>query len=166
MKVKRREDSNSFCGPAALSLLTGKHVDKCVEEIHIFRNVYYGFRRHAVRGMTNQEMRSVLARMGFSINPVFHAQIASNFRGSTTIVGVMRWLKRQPGWNPKKKYLINVTGHYVVMKGIKLFDNKNPNGVFFGKYNHRRIRVRQAWEVSRKNARPVPSASSRQPVAS
>jgi hypothetical protein len=54
MKVRRGERSNTFCGPAALSLITGKHVDKCVEQVHEYRDGL-GKRRN-VRGMSNWEM--------------------------------------------------------------------------------------------------------------
>jgi hypothetical protein len=78
-----------------------------------------------------------------------------------TLVALMRWIKRQDFWDAKNVYLVNVTGHYVVMKGIKLFDNRNPEGIFFGRYEHRRWRVKHVWEVMRRDACPVPAASYR-----
>lgn len=159
MKVKRGERSNSFCGPAALSLITGKHVDKCVQEVHHYRRNWSPERRHTVRGMSNWEMTWTLGRLGFQQSKLCLP------KQNPTLVAFMRWLKRQERWSAKKVYLINVTGHYVVMKGIKLFDNRNPEGVFFGKYNHRRWRVKHVWEIRRQDACPVPSESSRQPDA-
>jgi hypothetical protein len=153
MKVRRGERSNTFCGPAALSLITGKHVDKCVEQVHEYRDGL-GKRRN-VRGMSNWEMTWVLGRMGFQ-------QSKLNVpKQNPTLVALMRWIKRQDFWDAKNVYLVNVTGHYVVMKGIKLFDNRNPEGVFFGRYEHRRWRVKHVWEVMRRDACPVPAASYR-----
>ena len=145
MKVRRREGDNTFCGPAALSALTGRTVDSCVKEVHAARGYdgfLSGYRRRPVKGMHNWEMTRALARLGFHARPMLVC-------GKPTIAGFMRWLKKQPYWSPEKRYLINVTGHYVVMRGIKLFDNHNPEGVFFGKYGHRRVRVKHAWEVAR-----------------
>jgi len=176
MKVKRSERSNSFCGPAALSLLSGKHVDDCVKEVHAYRNrdgFLSGFRRRSVKGMSNTEMLRVLLRMGYdntgvcSLNGYNMKTLAGpeyivvpKVITAPTLVAFMRWLKKQPQWNAKKTYLINITGHYIVMKGIKLFDNRHPEGIFFGKYGHRRARVKYAWEVARRTTHRAFSASS------
>lgn len=172
MRVKRGASSNTFCGPAALSLLTGRHVDKCVQEVHFYRRRLRGHAllcedldccnsvRYSVSSMDKSEITRVLVRMGYTINTAFHWELDKPKR-KPTLVAFKRWLKRQPCWSPKKKYLVLVTGHYVVVKGIKLFDNANPDGVFFGKYNGRRRRVSQAWEVTRRAVCPVPSEPSR-----
>jgi hypothetical protein len=168
MKVKRGERSNTFCGPAALSLLTGKHVDACIKVIHAHR--YYD---RPVRSMDRHEIIQILNNMGYLINTRFHWELDYYYvkrNTKPTLVKLMRWLKKQEHWSPKKKYLILVTGHYVVMKGIKLFDNSNPEGVFFGKYGRRRRRVSQVWEITKRckrpTSRPVPSGSPRQLAAS
>lgn len=150
MRVRRGERSNTFCGPAALSLITGKHVDECVEDVHaLWRNSFVsGGRRRAVRGMSNSEMHYALLRSGYYAKPVPTALCGTGAK--PTIARFVRWLKRQPHWHPKKLWLVNVTGHYVVVRGIKLFDNHNPEGVFFGKYAHRRVRVKHAWEIVRR----------------
>jgi hypothetical protein len=167
MKVKREERSNTFCGPAALSLITGKHVDECVKEVHAYRNLCKDPdccdpALRSVRGMSNTEMLRVLLNMKHQNTPVssLFGYDTSSLKENPTLVTFMRWLKRQGRWDAKKVYLLNTTGHYVVMKGIKLFDNRNPEGVFFGKYNRRRVRVKYAWEV-RKASCPVPSGSCR-----
>jgi hypothetical protein len=169
MKVKRGERSNTFCGPAALSLITGKHVDKCVKEVRDFRNDRHGFQRRNVRGMWNAEIVRVLDRMGFVSERKYPFEY-DTLKLDPTLVAFMRWLKKRGQWSAKKVYLINVTGHYLVMKGIKLFDNRHPEGVFFGKYDHRRRRVKYVWEVTkrckRSTSRPVPSGSPRQLAAS
>jgi hypothetical protein len=160
MKVKRNADSNKFCGPAALSLLTGRHVDSCIKEIRAFRNrdgFLSGFRRRPVKGMDKTEVVRVLNRMGYMPQTVFHWELDhvplksldEQDSGKPTLVAFMRWLKKHPCWSPKKKYLVMVTDHYVVVRGRKLFDNHNPEGVFFGRYDRRRKRVIQAWEVAR-----------------
>jgi hypothetical protein len=161
MKVKRHERSNTYCGPAALSLITGKHVDKCVEAIHsVYRNDFLsGGRRRPVRGTSRFEMISVLKQFGYQSSklsiPTFPQRLL-------TLVGFRYWLRKN-GWEPESVYLVNVTGHWLVMKGIKLFDNANPEGIFFGKYGRRRRRVMHAWKVER-TVHPVPSASSHQPA--
>lgn len=154
MKVKRGERSNSFCGPAALSLITGKHVDECVKHVHDYRNSVE-CRRRNVRGMSNWEMTWTLRRMGFEQSKLMLP------KQNPTLVAFMRWLKRQNHWDAKATYLIHVTGHYVVMKGIKLFDNHHPEGIFFGKYDHRRWRVKHAWAIRQQSSCPVPAVPCR-----
>jgi hypothetical protein len=172
MNVKRSTTSNTFCGPAALSLLTGRHVDVCIREIRAC-SVYYKSTNRPVQDMSKNDMLLALDRMGYTINSAFHWDVSGlcKERGKKpTLVALMRWLKRQDSWSPKKKYLVWVTDHFMVMKGIKLFDNSNPDGVFFGKYDQRRSRVLQVWEVTKKRklsmSRPVPSGSPRQLAAS
>jgi hypothetical protein len=146
MKVKRNERSNTFCGPAALSLITHKHVDNCVKEIHALykRDGFLsGGRRRSVRGVSRFEMLQVLTRLGYDaqVLPVVD---------KPTLVSFRRWL-RERGTDAKRIYLLNVTGHWMVMRGIKLFDNANPEGVTFGKYTKRRRRVQRAWVIARRD---------------
>jgi len=132
LKVIKNPGDNSYCGPAALSLLTGHHVSLCCYEI---RKVTC---RRAVKACSNGTMVAVLQRMGKKTTPV-------TFRGSPTLVGLVRRLRAR---TPAQRFLIRTTTHFLVLQGRRVYDNLNPDGIFFGKYNHRRYRVLAAWEVS------------------
>jgi hypothetical protein len=130
MRVLRRENSNTFCGPAALSLITGKSVDDCVS---VLKRVRQSTR--AVKGVYNEEMREALGHLGYRMHvlPV---------RGKPTLARILRSLKER---GPEHIFLINTTGHYVVLRGRKIYDNKNPEGIFVRHYRHRRARVYATW---------------------
>ena len=133
MKVLRREGSNQFCGPAALSLITGRSVDDCVG---VLKDVRHNSR--AVKGVYNGEMREALIHLGYRMHvlPV---------RGRPTLARLLRSLKER---GPEHIFLINTTGHYVVLRGRKIYDNKNPKGIFVRQYRHRRARVYATWIVA------------------
>ena len=133
MKVLRRVGSSSFCGPAALSLITGRSVDDCVTVLkHIRQSA------RAIKEIYNTEMREALAHLGYQMHvlPV---------RGRPTLAQLLRSLRER---GPEHIFLINTTGHYVVLRGRKIYDNKNPEGVFVRQYNHRRARVYASWIVA------------------
>lgn len=142
MRVLRREGSNQFCGPAALSLITGRSVDDCVG---VLKDVRHSSR--AVKGVYNGEMREALTHLGYRMHvlPV---------RGRPTLARLLRSLKER---GPENIFLINTTGHYVVLRGRKIFDNKNPEGVFVRQYRHRRARVYASWIVATETQHFAPS---------
>src|ERR1700675_4110597 len=168
MKVKRNERSNTFCGPAALSLITHKHVDNCVKTIHsLYRNDFLtGGRRRNVRGVSRYEMLQALGKLGYKatvlpIGPggslpyeLRNLPKTCMSKNGPTLVSFRRWLRKN-GTDAKTIYLLNVTGHWMVMKGIKMFDNANPEGVTFGKYTKRRRRVQLAWQIAKLDAPSV-----------
>ncbi len=133
VQVIRNKGDNTYCGPAALSLLTGHHVSLCC---HYVRKVRFNAR--PVKAISNGTMVRTLEHMGKKVAPV-------TFTGSPTLVGLVRRLRAR---RPAQRFLIRTTGHFLVLQGRRVYDNLNPTGVFFGKYNHRRYRVLAAWEVS------------------
>ena len=59
-----------------------------------------------------------------------------------------RWLKiTRPlrSCHPARPFLVNVTDHYIVVCGRKIYDNFFTEGVWLRRYPHRRIRVKKAW---------------------
>jgi len=133
VRVLRSVASNQFCGPAALSLITGKSVDDCVS---VLKDVRQSSR--AVKGVYNGEMREALSHLGYRmyVLPV---------RGRPTFARLLRSLKER---GPEHIFLINTTSHYVVLRGRKIYDNKNPEGIFVRQYQHRRARVYASWIVA------------------
>ena len=58
---------------------------------------------------------------------------------------LLRSLKER---GPEHIFLINATWHYVVLRGRKSYDNKNPEGTFVRQYRHRWVRVYATWMVA------------------
>jgi hypothetical protein len=133
VRVLRSVASNQFCGPAALSLITGRSVDDCVS---VLKNVRHS--SQVVKGVYNGEMREALNHLGYRMHvlPV---------RGRPTLARLLRSLRER---GPEYIFLINTTGHYVVLRGRKIYDNKNPEGILVRQYQHRRARVYASWIVA------------------
>jgi hypothetical protein len=119
VRVLRSVASNQFCGPAALSLITGRSVDDCVS---VLKNVRHS--SQVVKGVYNGEMREALNHLGYRMHvlPV---------RGRPTLARLLRSLRER---GPEYIFLINTTGHYVVLRGRKIYDNKNPEGILVRQY--------------------------------
>lgn len=99
--------SNKYCGPAVLSILTGKTTDECARVISSINGKY------TIEGVTLTHLIEAANRLGFdceSIDP------------SSTLFGTLIKLCRNDGI-----YIVTVTGHFVcieVDKG-KIFFNDN-----------------------------------------
>lgn len=141
MKVIKNPGDNSYCGPAAISLLTGHHVSLCC---HYMRQVTG---KRAIRAASNGSMVATLIKMGKRVRevPIHDNRVCQTLRRKPTLVGLVRLLRDR---EPHQRFLIRTTTHFLVLRGRMVYDNLNPEGVFFGKYNRRRLRVSHVWEVS------------------
>jgi len=109
LTVTRKANDNSFCGPAAISIITGKPVSEITEQLR--RNRGY---RTTIRGVANWEIISVLQYYGH-----FARQIELSIKRPTVAQFIKRLqsaLSLESGIN----YLVNTTGHYVVIRGRKI----------------------------------------------
>ena len=113
-----------------MSLLTGKNVDECVDILHRFQP--------RVKGVKNSVMLRALEHCGLRCDPLRAPQMRP------TVAAAIRALQGRPADQP---YLLNITGHYIVLKGRKIYDNFHPTGIFIREYPHRRTRVKRMWEV-------------------
>lgn len=133
--VRRNPDSNTYCGPAALSAITGRHVD---DVTHVLR---IATRKRAIRGVNSVAMFNALALMDWKINP--EPTIVELVRRSD-IPTVARWL-RQARPYPGSFYLLLLTNHWVVIRGHMLYDNRHRDGIPLTQCPYRRKRVKFAW---------------------
>jgi hypothetical protein len=103
----------------------------------------------AIKGVYNTEMRTALVHLGFRMHvlPV---------RGRPTLARLLRSLKER---GSEHIFLINTTRHYLVLRGRKIYDNKNPEGTFVRQYEHRRARVYATWIVATENAAFTPRSA-------
>lgn len=139
MEVKRNTESASgFCGPAALSAITGNTVEECCAMI---RKLCY---KRSVKGMTDCHMIRVLTAFGYTATQLFYAGYERRKQRPT----MAAWLKAFRGKRDFDDKLLMAAGHhYVVIQGLKLWDNANPKGVYLSRYSHRRKRVHGVWLV-------------------
>jgi hypothetical protein len=140
MILQRNKNSNHYCGPAAIALLTGRHVD---DVAYVLREMSG---RRAIKGVNNRWMVAALASMGRMALPVPTGAIARGGLAPTLTQALAGCLK---GRRPDAAFLLIVTGHYVVIQGRKLWDNKHPDGVYLGECPYRRKRVKAVWAVEK-----------------
>lgn len=87
---------NKYCGPAVLSILTGKSTDECARVIGSINGKY------TVEGVELKHLLEAASRMGFDcegINP------------AATLFGTLIRLANRDG-----VYIVTVTGHFVVIE--------------------------------------------------
>ena len=127
LSVPNRADpywNNKYCGPGALSILTGQPVNRCAEAIRLHTG------QKAVRGTHLIYMHQALQK---SLPPLWakdhtisvaegwckwgQRMSLKNFFSPTN-----EWVKKHPF---DSTYLVQVTGHFVVVKAGKVADNKS-----------------------------------------
>lgn len=140
MTLLRNKSSNTYCGPAALALLTDQHVDAVTYTLRCLRN------GRSVRGVYSEQMLEALRLLGHRavFTPTMSAE--HNLYGTyPTLTQALRALK---GRGADDRFLVLITGHYIVLKGRKVFDNKHPEGIWLKECPYRRRRVRGVWKVT------------------
>jgi hypothetical protein len=118
-----------YCGPVALSILTGKDITIITGKVLGLRG--YSSNKAVVTGMWWREMKEVLQDTGIKIEELTVPKPR---------VTLARWLKIQK--RDPRPYLIFASHHFLVVKGRKIFDNQFIDGVWLRKYTHRRMGVK------------------------
>jgi hypothetical protein len=144
--TKRR---NEFCGPAALSILMGITAEAAACRVRTFRRKWrtqtvFKARKHQAHGIvsvSHNEMISVLSASGYA---AFNVDLKSP-------MNLSQFEKHRTVEQRRESMLVHVTGHYVVIKGDKLFDNHHPNGTVLSEYEKRRVRVRRVQIIKKRN---------------
>ena len=131
-------NGTSWCGPTALTVLTGKRYDIIEKDI---LSKKANKKKKYIRGMYNHEMGNALRRYGYSMR---HASL----HGCDTF---RQWTKATYGQRGKKWYLMQTTSHFLVVKGNKVWDNNTPKeGVPITKSRlYKRARLDNVYEVER-----------------
>ena len=149
----------SWCGPTALTVLTGKRYDiiekDLLKRINNHRNKprfdwKTGQRKHfeskqvtQIRGMHNGQMRGSLKKYGYDMksNPKMYSY-NQTFR---------QWIKATHGKRGKNWFLISAGSHYMVVKGNRMWDTNTPaEGVSITKLPwKKRAKMESVWIVGR-----------------
>lgn len=110
-----------WCGPFALSIITGKSYDSCIQ---ILKSISIGDQN--IEGLWIGSLIVALKSQGFKLRMM-------KADGAFTLTS-FRHLKGL--------FLCEIKGHYVVLKNGVLYDNAHPNGSDPSKH-----RVLRAYEV-------------------
>jgi len=125
----------TMCGPGAISAITGKPVSDIKEAAYDVKGCRY------ICGMTNFEVEQTLLQFGY------HANCLLRLNGKVTFA---KWLRdRKNDYMMNSLFLVQLTKHYVVVKGRKMVDNHTMEPVFIRKAPHRRRRVQTVWVINK-----------------
>lgn len=131
---------NHYCGPFALSFLLGIGTDEAARRIRAMRR-RKGVKCYRVRGVYPPELRNCIHGGGYDVGA-----INSNENAPT----LARWLKTYKDERKKHTFVVVLTGHFIVVKGRKIYDNRYPDGVFLKRFKGRRKRVRAFFWVEKR----------------
>lgn len=139
--LKRDVETRPYCGPTAIGVITGKPLSKVLATIRQVRGDNADARKRPVKGMSNWEVIGALKLLGWKVT----AKIV--FDQAKTLASFLRTRAKSL---MNVHLLINVTLHYVVVKGRKFADSyTNGEPVFISKAPHRRKRVKHVWVVEK-----------------
>jgi hypothetical protein len=128
--LKPIRGKNTWCGPAAMSAITGFDTDYCANELTRITG------REVIKGVWPSELCKALFRMGY--HPI---RMPDGDKPPT----LSQWL-RQPR-DREDVYLVFITRHYIVVRGWEIIDNHTKVPVWHSKYHYQRKRVVATWKV-------------------
>ena len=151
MKLNQLKTSGkhpTWCGPSALSIITGRTVNYCAKLIADQRNKHTGWYRgkgtsRQVKGAYNSELRRALTKMGFDMTQV---EIP---RANGRMPTLLRYMADRGGEQWKGLMLVNVTRHYVVVHKDTVSDNHQQDK-HYTEHRWRRKKIDKAWLISRR----------------
>lgn len=124
--------SNSYCGPAVLAYITRTDPDTAAAHFRRWS------RKKAIRGVSNELMLFVIKQLG--LKPTFALPAA--MRKPTL---KQWWLSTEPDG----LYVINITGHFIVLDGARVYDNTFREGKAFHVCPYLQRKVRAVWRIER-----------------
>lgn len=147
-----------WCGPSALSIITGRTVNYCAQLIADERNRHSNWYKgkgtsKQVKGTYNSEIRAALKTMGFEMVqvsiPMHHHrhQVMSINPAPFVMPTLHRYMRERGGEQWKGVMLINVTDHYVVAHRDQICDNRTP--AHYTKHHTRGKKIEKAWLIKR-----------------
>ena len=168
--VKVDTEGNSYCGPLVLAAIMGVDTAEAARRVRAMKGYVPGDANAApIKGTHWWELRDTLARHGWRTThlPVpKHTVKVQCFPGLpkagwVSVNGKLpeltkdkqvgptfaQWLRSRP--DRGAMYIVEVTGHWVLVKGRKFVDTYTKGEwVFLGSAPHKRRRVCNAWLVT------------------
>ena len=150
--LSKNPNGSNFCGPSALTVLTGRtyeSVEKTILKHRRSKRRVYG-NINKVTGMFNREMSAVMNLLGYRMSgftayhPNFQLLSPRTNRGTT----LRQYMRKTHGKRGKLWLLVQTTRHYLVVHGNRVWDS-SMNGVTISKATHKRGIIKQIWVVER-----------------
>ena len=148
-----------WCGPSALSIITGRTVNYCAKLCAARKN-RRGWRRgkgtsKQVKGVNDYDMKFALNKMGFDMTRVeipmrCHPHQVMSYNPEPFVMPTLhRYMRERGGEQWKGLMLVNVTQHYVVVHKDTVSDNHQEDK-HYTEHRWRRKKIEQAWLISRR----------------
>lgn len=137
VNIKPVHGKNRYCGPAAVSAITGCTTDQAA----LLMREKHG--RKAIRGAFDSEVFYALAHLGYGIGRGH--LVMPNPKGTT----LAAWLKDSRAKRGQGVYLVCAGHHYLVVQGRRYVCSKARGIVPQADAPHRRARIRAVWEIVR-----------------
>jgi len=142
--VKHDRPHTLWCGPAALSALTGKPTSECIRTICSALKQPPGSK--GLIGVANTDMFYALELLGYETEKVFDWDRSGVQRRRT--ITLAEFVSRFRDCSDP--FLVNTTGHYVVTKGARFVDSYQQRPKLVAKsYRRDSLRVHRAWAIRR-----------------
>jgi len=143
--IRNPEKMRTWCGPAALSILTGNRVEYCAKKVAKLRNkgrrkAWWSAKR--VQGVGTFEMRYVLDHMGYELIAL-HAHTC---KGKT----LQGWINTYSSKHHRAICLVNLTSHYVITHLGQVNDNRSKRQCPVKEHHSRRCFIDNVWIVKKR----------------
>lgn len=158
-KLKKSGAHPTWCGPSAMSIITGRTVNYCAKLIADDRNRHQRWRTRyvtskMVKGTYNDEVKRALYKMGFIMDRVEIERIpGQGLESQRRLMPTLhRYMRERGGPDWKAVMLVNVTNHYVVINRDIVSDNHQQDK-HYTEHRWRLKKIDKAWIVKRKPKR-------------
>lgn len=140
-KPRRKDGSDRmYCGPAALCAITGSTYEEVRESINV--DVRNRPHNRGVLAMHGFELIRVLKNRGY-----FTSEVNHNFVYEP--LNLNQYLKQRPYFEKNNVLLIELTSHFVTVKGDSLVDNHTKIPVHIAIAPWKRAKVIKVWVVKK-----------------
>ena len=146
--LSKNPNGSNYCGPSALTVLTGRTYESVEKTILKYRRSKrrVGGNTKKVAGMWNPEMSAVMILLGYKMTGFryYHPSILRDYRDLT----LRQYMRKTHGKRGKLWLLVQTTSHYLVVRGNRVWDS-GMNGVTISKANYKRGILKRIWVVER-----------------
>jgi hypothetical protein len=130
---------NHYCGPAALAYVLRSDPDHAAG---LLRKVSG---KRSIHGVTNVQLEAVLRLAGIVFAKPAPTQGLDGATARTPLPTLARWYDAAP----PGEHIVCITGHYLVIHGHRMFDNRCHLGKPMALCPYLRRRVKAAWRILR-----------------
>jgi len=140
--VTHRKDlgHNRYCGPGAVSIVTGRTAECAVRWMLLARGYEPGDRNGGIKGSWAREVGVALHSLGYTLGM---GRSTSSPRPT-----LARWLRERTPEQRRRTYLVSAGSHFLVVRGNKVACSITGEPVNLRAYPHRRYRVRTVYPVT------------------